>query len=121
MTLLITTSEAARCLRILAEQAEPIVAADLAIRLGINGSRESQRRRVREIVRHLRENGSRIVATNREGYWLTEDDATWAEYNEGRSIDAKRILAEIYDRKKQLADRRQLPLFAPPILAAHEV
>jgi len=121
MTLLITTSEAARCLRILAEQAAPIVAADLASRLRIAGTRETQRRRVREIIKHLRENGSRIVATNREGYWLTEEDATWAEYNEGRSIDAKRILAETYERKRQLAERRQMPLFAPPILAAHEV
>jgi chromosome segregation and condensation protein ScpB len=117
----LTTSEAAKCLSILETQAEPLTAIEIARLLGLHGSRETQRRRVRAIVERLRETGSRIVATLQNGYWLTEDDMTWRQYNEDRQVDAKRILAETHARKKQLNERRQLPLFAPPILAAIEV
>lgn len=45
-----------------------------------------------------------IVATQQQGYWLTEDEQLWKEYLEGRQIDAKRILGETHKRKRQLAD-----------------
>jgi len=100
----ITASEAAECLRILESATEPIVAADLARKLYLPGSRESQRRHVRAIVKHLRDNGSQIVATLWGGYFLTEDSQLWRDYLEGRQIDAKRILGETHKRKRMLAD-----------------
>lgn len=100
----ITALEAARCLSLLEEAAEPFVAAALARKLHLPGSRESQRRHVRAIVEHLRDNGLQIVATLQNGYWLTEDSALWRDYLEGRQIDAKRILGETHKRKRMLAD-----------------
>lgn len=100
----ITASEAAGCLRVLEVAAEPIVAADLAKKLYLPGSRESQRRHVRAIVKHLRDNGSQIVATLWGGYFLTEDSQLWRDYLEDRQIDAKRILGETHKRKRMLAD-----------------
>lgn len=100
----ITAEEAARCLQILQDMAEPILAADLACKLGLGGSRESQRRHVRAIVEHLRDNGSMIVATRQQGYWLTEDSSLWRDYLEGRQIDAKRVLGETHKRKRQLTE-----------------
>ena len=100
----ITASEAAGCLRILESATEPIVAAGLARKLYLAGNRESQRRHVRAIIKHLRHNGSQIVATLQDGYFLTEDSRLWRDYLEGRQIDAKRILGETHRRKRMLAD-----------------
>jgi len=102
----ITTSEAARALRILQEADSPIVAAGLAAALGLAGNRETQRRHVRAIIEHLRADGSMIVATLQQGYWLTCDAALWRDYLEGRQIDAKRILGETGKRKKMLSDAK---------------
>ncbi len=100
----ITTLEAAKCLSFLESADEPLVAAELARKLRLSGSRESQRRHVRALVEHLRDNGSMIIATLQNGYWLTEDSALWRDYLEGRQIDAKRILGETHKRKRTLAD-----------------
>ena len=101
----ITTEDTARCLRLLQVAPEPIVAAELARKLGLSGSRETQRRHVREIIKHLRDNGSHVIATLWGGYLLTEDPQLWRDYNEGRSITAKRIFAEVHKRKKMIQDR----------------
>ena len=101
----ITTEETAQCLRLLQAAAEPIVAADLAARLGLSGSRETRRRHVRAIIKHLRDNGSHIIATLWGGYLLTDDLPLWRDYNDGRQIDAKRILAVTHKRKKMIQDR----------------
>ena len=111
----VNSPEAATCLRILEEQAEPITAADMAAKLHLAGNRETQRRRVRAIVRHLRENGSRIVATLTDGYWLTEDEKTWREFQVHRQVDAKRILAESQRKVRQVNESGQGMLFQPPI------
>ena len=100
----VTTDQAAKCLGILKKAAAPIVAADLAAKLGLSGSRESQRRHVREIVKHLRDNGSWIVATLKGGYWLTMDEKLWRDYQEGRQIEAKRIIGSAHKEKKMLTD-----------------
>jgi len=101
----ITTDEAAQCLHLLQEVAEPIVAADLAARLYLSGSRETRRRHVRAIVKHLRDKcGSHIIATLWGGYLLTDDEQLWRDYNEGRQIDAKRILAVTHERKKIMSE-----------------
>jgi len=80
------------------------VAAKLAARLFLPGNRETQRRHIRAIVKLLRDNGSRIIATLWGGYFLTDDPQLWRDYLEGRQIDAKRILGETHRRKRMLAD-----------------
>ena len=107
----ITTLEAARCLSLLETAAEPMVAAKLARRLRLAGSRETQRRHVRAVVKYLRDNGSHIVATLTGGYWLTENDEIWRDYLEGRQIDAKRILGETHKRKRIAGSQGQGTLF----------
>jgi len=102
----VTAEEAARCLRVLQDIAKPIVAADLAKKLALGGSRETQRRHVRAVIEHLRDNGSMVVATRQQGYWLTEDEGLWKDYLEGRQIDAKRVLGETHKRKRMLADAK---------------
>jgi len=111
-----TAEDAAQCLQILEAANEPVVAADLAVRLHLAGSRETQRRRVRSIVKHLRDEcGAKIIATLQGGYFLTDDDSLWRDYLEGRQIDAKRILGTTHKQKREvLADRAgQGFLFTP--------
>lgn len=100
----ITGFEVAECLRLLESAAEPVVAADLAQKLGLTGSRETQRRHVRAIIQQLRDNGSMIVAALQDGYFLTEDLQLWRDYLESRQIGAKRVLGKTHRRKKMLAD-----------------
>jgi len=102
----VTAQEAAKCLRILEQARAPMVAAELARSLYLGGNHESQRRHVRAIIEQLRYNGSMIVATRRQGYWLTDDERLWKDYLEGRQIDAKRILGETHKRKRMLADAK---------------
>jgi len=103
----ITTCEAAECLRILESADSPIVAADLAAELGLAGCRETQRRHVRAIIKHLRDvNGSMIVATNQGGYFLTTDAELYKGYLEGRQIDAKQILGKTHRQKRMLVNSR---------------
>ena len=87
---------------ILETAGEPLVAADLAHRLGLSGCRETQRRCVREIIKQLRDNGAMIVATLQGGYFLTKDRKVWREYLEGRQIDAKKVLGATHKQKKMI-------------------
>ena len=96
----ITTTQIARLLLLLKSATEPIVAAELGIRLGLSGSRESQRRVIRSMVKCLRDNGSKIVATLQGGYWLTDDAEIWSEYLNGRKIDAKMTIGEAHRRQR---------------------
>lgn len=98
----ITSSEVARCLSILESENRFVPASELARRLFLAGSHETQRRHVRAIIKQLRDNGSMIVATLWGGYFLTEDTQLWRDYLEGRQIDAKRILGETHRRKKMI-------------------
>lgn len=95
-----TSEDAASCLAILESASGPMVAAEIAARLGLGASRESQRRYVREIITHLRESGCKVVADQRNGYFLTDDDRQWRDYLEGRQIEAKRVLGETHKKKK---------------------
>ncbi len=111
----ITTCNAARCLEILKAAAEPILAADLGRRLGLAGSRESQRRQARAIITHLRDQGEWIVATTQGGYLLTDDVVVWAGYNADRANNGKRVIGQSHNRNKAALDsRRQGLLFQPP-------
>ena len=117
----VTTDSARRCLAVLQESREPIVAADIAKRLGLAGSRESQRRRVRAMIKHLRDKAAaKIVATLGGGYMLTEDEQIWRDYLEGKLIDAKRIIGRAAEKKKKvIADKKgQGFLFAPSMAGA---
>jgi len=98
-----TTAQVGACLQVLKEATEPIVAADLAERLGLAGKRETKRRKVRAMVEHLRDNGARIIATLNSGYWLTGDSEIWCDYLAKRTIDSKRILGEAYRRRRDAA------------------
>lgn len=112
----VTTDLGARCLNILTVLDGPMAAADIAARLGLDGSRESQRRHVRAIVKQLRDCGSKIVGTP-DGCFLTEDEAMWREYLNGKQIDAKRVLAEVSRRRKKLSNGQGL-LFTEPVRSA---
>lgn len=100
----ITTLELARCLSFLESAEEVMTAALLAAKLHLAGSRESQRRHVRALVKKLRDNGSMVVATLQDGYFLTEDPQLYQDYLEGRQIDAKSILGETHKRKRILTE-----------------
>ena len=78
-------------------------AASMAAKLGIAGKRETQRRRVREIIAELRCGGHWIVATTAGGCWLTEDAAMWKEYCDHKMIDGKRMIGEAAKRKRTAA------------------
>jgi len=104
----------AACLALLRHADAPLRAAAIADHLGIVGSHETKRRRVREAVDALRGDGAWIVADTVQGYWLTADPAVWKSWDENRRIDAKAILAESHKRRKMIADAAsQGLLFAP--------
>lgn len=100
----ITSNEAAACLALLKIGDRPRVAADIAELLNLAGSRESQRRHVRAIIKQLRDEGEMIVATLQGGYWLTDDDKLWREYLEGRKIDAKKLIGQTHKQIKMATD-----------------
>lgn len=112
--LITTCQEIAECLEILRSANGPIVAADIAARLGLRGKRETQRRHVRKLIRQLREKGMQIVASLKDGYRLTEDMEVSKKYLEGRQNRAKHVLGETHKKKKMLSDNnRQGLLFRP--------
>ena len=96
----VTSDEAAACLALLKVADKPRVAAEIAELLRLSGSRETQRRHVRAIVKQMRDNGEMIVATLSGGYWLTEDVKLWKEYLEGRKIDAKKLIGHAHKKIK---------------------
>ncbi len=100
----LTRDQAARTLEVLKAADEPITAADLARRLDLSGCRETQRRGVRALVKQLRDDGARIVATLTGGYWLTDDPAIWRDYLEGRKIDARRLIGQSSRRQRMAVD-----------------
>ncbi len=111
----ITTHNAARCLAILKAAAEmPVVAADLAKRLGLAGNRESQRRQVRAIIKHLRDQGEWICATMQGGYLLTDEAPVWAKYNSAQANNGKRVIGQSHNRNKAAIDSHGQGLLFQP-------
>ncbi len=99
----VSIAQATECLVVLSRAERPLVAAQIADRMGLAGSRETKRRKVRKIIRHLREvDGRWIVATLQDGYWLTDDPEIWKHRNEVRMIDGKRIIAEASRRQRMV-------------------
>lgn len=111
----ITTYNAAACLTILKAATRPIVAADLGRRLGLAGTRESQRRQVRAIITHLRIQGEWICATNAGGYLLTNHAGVWTKYNSGRAINGKRVIGQSHNRSKAAVDSQGQGLLFQPV------
>jgi hypothetical protein len=111
-----TTNEVAQCLWLIKEQG-PILAIDIADKLGLAGTRETKRRRIRAIVQHLRnECGEMIVADTMGGYFLTDDDLIWQGYLNGRQIIAKKVLGITHRQLKMVTDNRgQGLLFLPGV------
>jgi hypothetical protein len=102
----------AKLLRLLETADGPMTAVQIAGKLRLDGSIETQRRTVRGWVKELRDRGYWVVATLVEGYALTRNAATWKDYSEHRAIDARRIFWELSDRKKQMSDGNQGLLFS---------
>ena len=100
----VTSDEAAACLALLKVADRPRVAAEIAELLNLTGSRETQRRHVRAIVKQLRDDGEMIVATLSGGYWLTDDVRLWRDYLEGRKIDAKKLIGHAHKKIKMATD-----------------
>jgi len=106
------TDDIARLLRIFEQAEGPMTAVQIAGRLGLDGSIETQRRAVRAMVKELRDHGHWVIATLTDGYALTKNAAIWKDYSEGRAVDARRIFWELSDRKKQMQDHGQGLLFS---------
>lgn len=110
----VTVDGMAQCLRVLQAAEVPMLAIDIANRLGLDGSRETKRRHVRSLVKKLRDDGHMIVASVQGGYFLTADEDLWKQYLEGKKIDAKKVLGEMHRKKKMLIDKQgQGMLFQP--------
>jgi len=105
---------AAKCLRLIKEHGV-ILAIELADKLGIEGSRENKRRKIRAIVQHLRNDcGVMIAADLIHGYFVTEDKEVWQMYLDGRQLDAKKILGQTHKQLKMVSDSKgQGLLFVP--------
>jgi len=89
-------------------KAEPIKAIKIAEKLGLVGSWERNRRKVRSLVKDLRDEGEWVIASLSWGYFLTTDFALWNDYVNNRKIDALRILAEVSKRKKVVVGQGNL-------------
>ena len=117
----VTTDELAMCLSLLESAEGAMTAIELAVGLHLSGNRETQRRHIRHLIRRLREDGSMIMATLQDGYYLTSDSQLYEDYLAGRQIGAKKVLGETHRRKKMLVEvgTGQGVLFSPLIGCGH--
>lgn len=109
-----SSDQAAKVLRLITD-CGPILAADLAIKIGLQGCRESNRRKIRAIVHYLKnENGNKIVSNFIDGYWIAADDKEWQASLDSLQIGAKKTLAVTHKKLKMVTDGRgQGLLFVP--------
>ena len=98
----ITSDLAASCLAVLEAADAPLRAIAIARRLHLAGSRETQRRHVRAVVKLLRDKGCRIAASLHGGYFLAEEDDVWRAYLRSRQIDAKIVLGVTHKQNRML-------------------
>ena len=87
----------------------PISAVELADAAGIPGLHETKRRRVRELIRELREQGRRVCAGSGHdtdcGLWLARDDAEWRAYLESRRSMLRFEFAELSRTQRAASER----------------
>jgi hypothetical protein len=98
----IENEKLAAALTLLKEASGPMLSAQVAVKLHIDGGHETQRRRVREIIAELRARGHWIVGNSIDGVWMTKDPDIWKDYCDGKMIDGKRMIGEA-SRRKQAA------------------
>ncbi len=89
----------------------PLTAIELAKACGILGSHESKRRRVRELISHLRERGGlRICASSGKpedcGVWFARDDDEWRRYREARRNKAKFEFVAVRRMTEAVSERK---------------
>ena len=96
----------------------PVLAIELANATGWGGGHENRRRRVREMVAELHEQGVRICASSGRpedcGYWLARDDAEWAAYLGSKRMHARFEFAKVRCMAQAAGEKRsgQAQLFA---------
>ena len=101
-----------RVLGVLKNSLIPLTAAEIADLLHLGSCRESQRRTVRSAVQCLRdEAGAWIIASLDFGYQLTDDPDLWRDYNEGRKIDAKKLIGKAHRQELVANSKGQGLLF----------
>lgn len=87
----------------------PLPAIELAYECGAVGRlHETKRRRVRELIAELHEEGWRICADShatRGGYWLARGATGWAGYQESAKRKERFNFAAISRRAKAVVDR----------------
>jgi len=105
-TCLVTTDEIGRCLTALQQAAEPLTAIQIAARLQLQGARETRRRRVRTLIKQLRDSGVQIAASLRDGYLLSTDGQQWERYLQSEQIKAKQRIGLAHRRRKMVTDAR---------------
>jgi len=106
----------------------PVTARTLAAICNVTGDVQTQRRKVREVVRHCRTiNGTRICATTGKpgteaGYWMARDAAEWAAYMNARREHAVFTFVEVKRVQEAAREQRsgQQKLFETQTLAACE-
>ena len=94
-----------QALNALENAARPVTAAALANLLELTGSRETQRRKVRAIVRALRKAGHRVCANLSTGYWLARSGQEWSDYQAAVKAKACFAFVEISRNKSAATDR----------------
>ena len=103
----------------------PVTAKALATVCGIDGGYETQRRRIREAVKHGREKLGYRFCADADGYWLARNAAEWAKFREARV--AKQRFGFVRDARCQRAVTERLDgqgmLFEtrPPIVGVPDV
>jgi hypothetical protein len=108
----VLSDDLVRLLRLFEQADGPMTAVQIAGKLRLEGTIETQRRTIRCWVKELRDRGYWVIATLVEGYALTKNAGIWRDYSEGRAVDARRIFWEVSDRKKQMSDGNQGLLFS---------
>ena len=93
-----------RLLANLQDANKPITAIDLAERLELEGSRETQRRHVRILVRFLRHVGHKVCADSQAGYWLARYDGEWTKYLEAVRTRARFEFVSISKMSRAASD-----------------
>jgi biotin operon repressor len=111
----ISGPELSKAVSIFQQAAGPMTAIEIATKLGLEGCRESQRRRVRAIIEELRNKGWPIAANQKDGCWMAKNAAEWRQYLEGRKIDAKQQIGEAHRRKKCTYDDGTIAMFGQQV------
>jgi len=96
---------APRLVDLLHRRQVPVSAIDAAYCLGIEGKRETKRRRIREAAAEARENGHRICADLEDGYWLARSHDEWEAWLAHQRRGARYRFARMSRAERAAVDR----------------